>query len=1538
MKIAKKVLAAVLCLTMLLGIAPFGEFGVQSLFGIGADAANVSGSDIVTYARTFIGYPYGHGYGPKIFDCCGLVQYVYKHFGISLPWNCTDYKSYGSVVSASNAQPGDLVVWHGKHVGIVSKKGYLVNAMNSNDGVKEVKISLMTNGTPSYYIRIKGVNNSVASQPNINTANYEGGVKVSFTSQTSGRTIYYTLDGSTPTTPNSKTANKNTIKYDEKSIILTSTKTIKAVAYKSGMTDSGVVSKKVTVNKTEKPTISQSTTANGFNVTIKIPSGAKVYYTLDGTTPSVSASKINGTLYTAGITVSETTTIKAIAVKNGCTPSDVASLSLTASVPSVPTLKLTSANTIGIGDPINLEWNKISNASAYKLVVSGAVGETLDYDSTVAAYEPTKTGNYSFSVKAVNFKGESVASTPAVTVTVKPDVTVTFKADGKVYATQKVHYGKSAVAPANPSKEGYNFVSWSGDYTNVIKDITVSANFKAISYNITFYDSDGKTVKSSQSVDYGKSATAPSVTPPSGYKFTGWTLSNDDNCKGTSYTQVNGDAKFKPVFEWATPGLPVSVTVNSAVRSNDSKSYNVSVKVTNSENKVYNAKAITVIKTANDKVVATDISNITISAKASSAPFSFTVTSNENAMLCEVYIVNSDKDNPRLTGGALSAKASKAVTKTASTSVQEWTGWSDWSKEKVSETSTTDVETDVEEKIMYCYRDKTTVTSDNSSMDGYTKVGEKWVDQGNTTVEYADNLPAGSTTTKYFKTDSTYYKKYNNKSKIKTAADSTDTVKYEQVSKTTIGYLYWHWCYTHDAGSPLNCYLADHKGQVVSGSRTCNNFHSYFSTKALTYNSSRGCYVKNTKDNCPYQENWYAGLDNKQIPVYKYVFKTYKKQYTFEKWSNYSDWSETKPAESNTREVVSCTFYRYRTLETKSTTASTEYKVTENTSGTVYEREGKINNLNADYSGKQATVMVYRSTNADPTAEQLEYVGQITLGSGNSYSLKFIPLEEISESTGDYIISFGIAGTDKLINNVERIEAPKPEYTVQFRDLNGNVLKTQKVTKGSDATPPAIPEAEGYTVTWDLPYTNITSNKTISAIAKPESAKTLSVIFIDYANGTYTEQKNIKYGSTIQFPASPSAPGKTFKGWSVDANSKITETTIAEALYDDITYTVKFLNKDGSVFDTQTVSYGGYASIPEGAPTAEGYEFIAWDTGSAWWNVKSNVSIKPIFIFDQTVETPIVTDEETNFGTGALNLEAPTEGSVIHYTNDGSEPTEEDLIFDDIIWTEETTTFKAKAFKAGMNASDTIEVTIEVLPESDMPKISALENIAQYEIGKDYAKLCMKIENPYGLEIRAYGYQLTNETTGETKIYENTDINGSTEKVIGKVFTISGLDAGTYSYSFFVEFDDFVLGTSDTADDSIPNSFTIPGNITPNPDPNSNIDIRTPSTTTVKYGYTLVLHLSDKTKIPDGTHVSWKYEGTGFKVEDKGDECYVTVTGKGNVTVTAVLCKDGTNEAVKDSDGNPVSDSVTLTGKAGFFQKLVYFFKNLFGANLFIDK
>lgn len=113
-------------------------------------------------------------------------------------------------------------------------------------------------------------------------------------------------------------------------------------------TDGGSTPVETCATPTFSPT--EGTFTEAQNVTISTTtSGASIYYTTDGTTPSSS----NGTLYTAAIPVSETTTIKAIAVKTGCNDSQVAEATYTInSGGSSGTIyrKVTSTDALTTGD------------------------------------------------------------------------------------------------------------------------------------------------------------------------------------------------------------------------------------------------------------------------------------------------------------------------------------------------------------------------------------------------------------------------------------------------------------------------------------------------------------------------------------------------------------------------------------------------------------------------------------------------------------------------------------------------------------------------------------------------------------------------------------------------------------------------------------------------------------------------------------------------------------------------------------------------------------------------------------------------------------------------------------------------------------------------------------------------------------------------------------------------------------------------------------------------------------------------------------
>ncbi|MBQ2974604.1 MAG: leucine-rich repeat protein [Clostridia bacterium] len=106
--------------------------------------------------------------------------------------------------------------------------------------------------------------------------------------------------------------------------------------------------------------------------------------------------------------------------------------------------------------------------------------------------------------------------------------------------------------------------------------------------------------------------------------------------------------------------------------------------------------------------------------------------------------------------------------------------------------------------------------------------------------------------------------------------------------------------------------------------------------------------------------------------------------------------------------------------------------------------------------------------------------------------------------------------------------------------------------------------------------------------------------------------------------------------------------------------------------------------------------------------------------------------------------------------------------------------------------------------------------------------------------------------------------------------------------------------------------------------------IKKPSTTKVKYGETLILH-ADFANIPEGATIEWSVEGKGVTIvpSEDGKTCAVTSTSTGDVTVTAKYTDANGVEHVSEQE---------IKSNASFWQKIVSFFKNLFGINRIIEQ
>jgi cell wall-associated NlpC family hydrolase len=98
---------------------------------------------VVGIAMQYLGVPYvWGGSSPSGFDCSGFVSYVYAQVGVSLPHHAASQYSYGTPVSYSDLEPGDLVFFEGLgHVGIYIGGGQFIHAPHTGDVVKISSLS-----------------------------------------------------------------------------------------------------------------------------------------------------------------------------------------------------------------------------------------------------------------------------------------------------------------------------------------------------------------------------------------------------------------------------------------------------------------------------------------------------------------------------------------------------------------------------------------------------------------------------------------------------------------------------------------------------------------------------------------------------------------------------------------------------------------------------------------------------------------------------------------------------------------------------------------------------------------------------------------------------------------------------------------------------------------------------------------------------------------------------------------------------------------------------------------------------------------------------------------------------------------------------------------------------------------------------------------------------------------------------------------------------------------------------------------------------
>jgi hypothetical protein len=209
-------------------------------------------------------------------------------------------------VTISDSTPGAVIHYttDGSTPTAASTKYQSALTVTTNETIRAIAIAtgyLDSNITTDTYTHI-----TQAAMPTFSPApgTYASTQNVTITSTTSGAAIYYTTNGTTPTTSSTK--------YSAP-VSITTTTTLKAIATATNFSNSAVASGVYTIQTataaapTFNPPAGTYSSAQSVTVT-STTSGASIYYTTDGSTPTTSSTK-----YNAPVSITTTTTLKAIA-------------------------------------------------------------------------------------------------------------------------------------------------------------------------------------------------------------------------------------------------------------------------------------------------------------------------------------------------------------------------------------------------------------------------------------------------------------------------------------------------------------------------------------------------------------------------------------------------------------------------------------------------------------------------------------------------------------------------------------------------------------------------------------------------------------------------------------------------------------------------------------------------------------------------------------------------------------------------------------------------------------------------------------------------------------------------------------------------------------------------------------------------------------------------------------------------------------------------------------------------------------------------
>ncbi len=240
--------------------------------------------------------------------------------------------------------------------------------------------------------------------------------------------------------------------------------------------------------------------------------------------------------------------------------------------PTLSTLDVTLGG--GDGNPAHTEYAIYCSTTSQWIQSDGSLGAAPAWQTATTWGVKTVTGlagatQYIFTARARNGADIETADGPAGSGYTMVTLTYTAGANGSITGTspQVILYGSNGSQVEAVANSGYTFINWSDTSmqnprqdTNVTEDISVTANFAANTYTVTFNANGGSTPDpASNPVTFDAAYGALATTSRTGYTFAGWFTAPTGGTEVTAATVVATADDHTLYAQWVDDIPPVSL-------------------------------------------------------------------------------------------------------------------------------------------------------------------------------------------------------------------------------------------------------------------------------------------------------------------------------------------------------------------------------------------------------------------------------------------------------------------------------------------------------------------------------------------------------------------------------------------------------------------------------------------------------------------------------------------------------------------------------------------------------------------------------------------------------------------------------------------------------------------------------------------------------------------------------------------------------------------------------------------------------------------